>query len=234
MIERRILRRTCAELENENFLAKRDMLEELKLQIVPSGQVTILEVVPFAKSPLKNCICKPQIPRTYSHFGEKQPPRSNVTSDRAGLPAAAAAARLVSPPPDIIAAIAALYAESGDQSNIGFFESKLGDIDGYPALDFYGAYTGLLIEADEATQVAGLDKIKMRASEKGQSPWRRISAFKAMAGMMSQLSQLSAADATNTSLSKRVMEMGTTMKTIRDAEPEGQLKQIFQQMFPGE
>jgi hypothetical protein len=71
-------------------------------------------------------------------------------------------------------------------------------------------------------------------TEQGESPWRRISAFKSMTEVMDALGELSAADTTDTNLSKRVMEIGNSLKTIRDAEPEGQVKQIFQQMFPGE
>lgn len=136
--------------------------------------------------------------------------------------------------PSIISAIAGLYAESGDPANLGFFEEKLNSIDGYPALQFFGTYSYLLLKADEATQAKGFDKIKSMASESGQSPWRRISAFKSLTELMEELSEKTAADAANTSLSKQVMELGTTLKTIRDAEPEGQIKQIFAQMFPGE
>ncbi|MEM9836129.1 MAG: M1 family aminopeptidase [Bacteroidota bacterium] len=135
--------------------------------------------------------------------------------------------------PSIISAITALYASSQDPANLGFFERKMTAVDGYPSLEFFGAYAGLLLDADEPTQIDGLKNIQGMAENTGGSPWRRIASFKALADTFGVLSSKTSAGEGTPELAERVNALGTALRAIRDQQEDGQIKQIFQQIFPG-
>lgn len=132
--------------------------------------------------------------------------------------------------PALISAIANIYATTGNTQGLKFFAKKLDKIDGQESFQFYGAYLGLLMNAAEADQINGLDAIKAVAGDAGQSPWRRLAAYRSYVQAYQGLASQS--DGTNEQLANRVEEMNSNLKAIRDNEPEGQIKAILSQMFP--
>ncbi|PHI21351.1 alanyl aminopeptidase [Lewinellaceae bacterium SD302] len=132
--------------------------------------------------------------------------------------------------PALIRAIAGIYGTTGDPANIAYFNEKMDKVDGQESFAFYGTYLMLLMQADEVGQINGLDAIKSIAESRGQSPWRRLAAYRSYVQAYQGIS--AQADETDEVLSKRVLEMNNTLKAIRDNEPAGQIKDIFGQMFP--
>ncbi|MTB51669.1 M1 family aminopeptidase [Lewinella sp. W8] len=137
--------------------------------------------------------------------------------------AAAAAAKLEgSDNPDITAALAALYGQSGDLSKLPFFEKQFSSIDGFPAIELFGAYQGLLSSGDASVITEGVEKLQAVATNMGQSPWRRLAATKAINDLMSGMME----GEENAAL---VTMMKETIKAIKAVETEPQLLQIYQQ-----
>jgi aminopeptidase N len=144
-----------------------------------------------------------------------------VSADPAA--AAAAATKLeTTENAEIQGALASLYAQSGDISKLPFFEKQFGTIDGFPAIELFGAYQGLLSTGDASVITGGVDKLKEVATNMGQSPWRRLGATKAINDLMTSMM----ADTENTAL---VTMMKETIKTIKAGETEPQLLEIYQQ-----
>lgn len=179
------------------------------------------EVLPLAKQALEA--------RSYIVVGAGLEALSTLSPEEA---ASAAKVLESTESPALIGAIADIYGNSGDVAYLPFFLDKADKIDGQPSFAYYDNYMALLSRAEEAEQLSGLEGIINIARDSGQSPWRRLAAYRVYAQayrMMAEEAEGSEDDALN----KRVMEMNNALKAIRDGEPEGQIKSILMQMFPG-
>lgn len=132
--------------------------------------------------------------------------------------------------PSLINAIGALYGSQGGADKLAFFESKMGKIDGFESLEFFGNYLSLLQNADTDVQGQGFEMMRKLAADQGQSPWRRIAAFKSISDGYEAM----AANVTEENgMAQRLNKMAEGLRAIRENEPEGQIKQIFGQIFGG-
>ena len=145
--------------------------------------------------------------------------------------ATAAAAELESIDNDAIAGtLAALYAASGDPAKLPFFEQRLRSVDGYEAVDFYGAYGGLLAEGGDAAATAGLGRLREVALNQTESLWRRLAATKTISDLGKQYAErIAAGDASADVLNKRVLELNASLTAIKAAETNADLKGIYEQ-----
>jgi aminopeptidase N len=150
-------------------------------------------------------------------------------------PAAAAEAADVLeqiPNPQIIATLADLYAEAENVAKLPYLEANLREVDGPPAVNFYGSYQALLAAADWEQAAAGVGQMKAVASDMGQSPWRRLAATKAVSDLAkvytARLDEGEYADQQDL-LNKQILEIGAALTAIKSAETNEQLQQIYQQ-----
>lgn len=134
--------------------------------------------------------------------------------------------------PEIIATLAELYAEAGNVDKLPFFQKNLQEVDGPPAISFYGAYQTLLAEADWSQADDGVVQLQQVATDMGQSPWRRLAATKAVSDLArvyeSRVDLETDAEAKDL-LSKKILEVGAVLEAIKSAETNEQLQQIYQQ-----
>lgn len=132
--------------------------------------------------------------------------------------------------PALITAVANIYGAAGDVEKLDYFKQKSDQIDGMGSFAFYETYLNLLMQADQDTQFKQLDGMKAIAGSAGQSPWRRLAAFRSMAQAYRGLSAKATAE--DEALNKKLTGLSDTLKAIRDNEPEGQIKSILSQIFP--
>lgn len=130
---------------------------------------------------------------------------------------------------DISGALAALYSESGNLEKLGYFEDRLNQSDGYGAIDLYTAYQALLAKGSAAQQTTGVARLKDIALDQEESPWRRLAATKAISDLRTALAAKVEEMTDAADLNKLIMEMGTSLETIKAAETDADLKQIYQQ-----
>ncbi len=130
---------------------------------------------------------------------------------------------------DISGALVALYSESGDLSKLPFIEGRLEEFDNYNAIGAYTAYQSLLAQGQAAEQTAGVSRLKEIALNQSQSPWRRLAATKAISDLRNNLSEKVEEMGDAGDLNKLIMEMGTSLESIKAAETNADLKNIYQQ-----
>ncbi|MEM6770213.1 MAG: M1 family metallopeptidase, partial [Bacteroidota bacterium] len=123
---------------------------------------------------------------------------------------------------DIQSALASIYAKSGDLSKLPFFEDKMQDVDGFPAIDLFSGYGALLTSGNAKQMKMGIDKLNGFALDLDQSPWRRISATKALHEIRESLKATGGAEA-------QVTMLKTLIDAIKANETMEDLKNIYQQ-----
>ncbi len=130
---------------------------------------------------------------------------------------------------DISGALANLYSEAGDVTKLPYFEDRLEGADGYGAVGLYTAYQSLLAKGESADQTTGVERLKEIALDQSQSPWRRLAATKAISDLRTTLSDRVEEMADPDMLNKLIMEMGTSLESIKAAETNADLRNIYQQ-----
>lgn len=124
---------------------------------------------------------------------------------------------------DIQAALAEVYATSGDLSKLPFFESKMASIDGFAAIELFGGYGTLLATSEQQEQlVSGIEQLKEMAMNQQQSPWRRLASTKTLHEIRESLKRKSGAE-------NQVTMLKTAIDAIKTNETMSDLKQIYQQ-----
>jgi len=123
---------------------------------------------------------------------------------------------------DIQSALAGIYATSGDLSKLPFFEAKMKDIDGFPAIDLFSGYGVLLGSANADQMAGGVNQLKGMAMNLNESPWRRLAATKTLHEIRESLKEKEGAEAQVTML-KGVID------SIKENETMVDLKNIYQQ-----
>ncbi len=129
----------------------------------------------------------------------------------------------------ISGALAGLYSETGALEKLPYFERQLDKTDGYEAIDLYTAYQALLAKGQAADQTSGVARLKEVALDQSQSPWRRLAATKAISDLRTDLSSRVEELSDPADLNKLIMEMGTSLETIKATETNADLKNIYQQ-----
>ncbi|WP_198661797.1 M1 family metallopeptidase [Lewinella sp. IMCC34183] len=130
---------------------------------------------------------------------------------------------------DISNALAGLYSESGDVSKLPFFEDRLNKAEGYGAISLYTAYQALLAKGQAADQTAGVARLKEIALDQSQNPWRRLAATKAISDLRNDVADRAEEFDDPDAMNKLIMEMGTSLETIKATETNADLKSIYQQ-----
>ena len=123
---------------------------------------------------------------------------------------------------DVQSALATIYAKSGDVSKLPYFEERMKTIDGFPAIDLFGSYGQLLMQADASTMTSGLTVLKDTAMKQAGSPWRRLAATKSINDIREALKEKGGMD-------DKVALLKTMIDGIKAVETEPQLKQIYGQ-----
>jgi len=136
----------------------------------------------------------------------------------------------------IVNAVGAIYAESGDLSNLGFFEKKTSNVDGYDAMSFLENYLKLAKTGDGSTLDNALLKLKEIGVNPTQSPWRRLGAYKSISDLSKEFkTQVEATSETNvkTRLQQKIEYLTGLTKDIASKESNDQLKAIYKQIDAG-
>lgn len=123
---------------------------------------------------------------------------------------------------DIQSALASIYAKSGDVSKLPFFEEKMKDIDGFPAIDLLSGYGTLLGSANADQMKTGVETLNEMALNLDQSPWRRLAATKTLHEIRESLKAAGGAE-------DKVTMLKTLIDAIKANETMGDLKNIYQQ-----
>jgi len=86
----------------------------------------------------------------------------------------------------IISSIGEIYASSGKENHLPFFEKNWNKVDGYNAVSFFDSYLNIIVNTNDKTVFSSMEKLKGLATNMIQSPWRRLAATKAMNDMRSE------------------------------------------------
>jgi len=123
---------------------------------------------------------------------------------------------------DIRAALAGVYAASGDVTKLPYLEEQMMEVDGFGSLELLAAYRNLLTQAEDAQVQEGIGKMKSLALSISDSPWRRLAATKAIHDWREELKE-AGDDET------KVQMLGDIITEIKENETEPQLQQIYGQ-----
>ena len=124
--------------------------------------------------------------------------------------------------PQIGAAVAGLYAESGDPAKLPYFESRLGDSDGYGAITTIQAYGELLLKGSDAQIASGVNLLDRFATTMTESPFRRAGATLALNNIRE------AAKASGNTA--RADQIKALIDNIKKVETMGDLQRIYSQL----
>lgn len=123
----------------------------------------------------------------------------------------------------LVAAVGDIYAESGDQKYLSFFDKNLENVDGFGALNFFESYGSLLLADDSGANIEkAVKRLKAIGTNMGQSPWARIASIKT-------LSELKGGLAENALATPWLSAIEQAIEAIKVAETNPQLKGIYQQ-----
>lgn len=123
---------------------------------------------------------------------------------------------------DILSAVAALYAESGDPKYLPFFEKGMSKTDGYGALAFFSSYGKLVYAGSVANGAQAAEKLKTIAVDMKQSPWRRVAATRTLVELRMKYPEKEGTETL-------VEQIGKMIETIIEAETEPQIKALYEQ-----
>ncbi|MCB0669176.1 MAG: alanyl aminopeptidase [Saprospiraceae bacterium] len=125
---------------------------------------------------------------------------------------------------DIVAAISMIYGESGDTSNLTYFDRHLSTVEGLPSLDFYQSLDNLLKSTSAATKMGWMEKLELVATSTGGiSPYTKIAATRSM------ISLLKSAEKKKNLLSEtQLEELRQKIDHIIEEETNPQIISIYQ------
>lgn len=132
---------------------------------------------------------------------------------------------------DLLDVIGALYSESGSPDAIPYFQKNLKKINGYTAISFYTYFQGLLQSMDDKTMLENLNVLKEIATTPSQSIYRKLAATNAINDMRNHFRLLSNEvedEGQKKTLEEKVNQISQMMDAIKDAETNGQLKEIYE------
>jgi aminopeptidase N len=133
---------------------------------------------------------------------------------------------------DIILSIGSIYADGDDMNRLAFFAAKLEEVDGYGALSFYVDYQRLLVKGSMDEMKGGAEKLAAIAKNMKQSPWRRISAGKAIVDMQAACTDMALASA-NAAKAAVLRETASWLRNlfneIKSAETDEQVLELYKQ-----
>lgn len=133
---------------------------------------------------------------------------------------------------DIATAIGSIYAASADLAYLPFFEQRLEKVDGFNALTLYTDYQKLLAYATDAQMAEGADRLSKIALNMSNSPWRRLSASKAIVELQAACTDqaLSEPDLDKADLlRKRAKILSELFTQIKAAETNPEVRNIYDQ-----
>ena len=133
----------------------------------------------------------------------------------------------------ILSSIGNIYAGTQDLNYLPFFEDNWSRVDGYDAIYFFENYLGIVQAADQSIVKESMDKLKDVALNMGQSPWRRLSATRAMSGMVQlyqqRLDQTSEEDTKRATYSEAITDIRASIDEIKRKESNPRIKNIYEQ-----
>ncbi len=119
----------------------------------------------------------------------------------------------------ILAAVATLYASSGDLSKMSFFENKFSKVDGFGAVRFMTTYVGLSMAGGKDKMMEAVNTLKPMALNMSESPYRRYGATNAINELYNVFK--------NDGDTESAMTLKKYIQEITEAEEMGQLKQMY-------
>ncbi len=133
----------------------------------------------------------------------------------------------------ILEAVSGLYAETGDLKYLPFFVKNLenNQIDGYSALAFYTNFFTLLKEVELSAALEQANTLQRIGLSEGQSPWRKLSAMKALNDLRNHYQEKAMSPGTDQEMQKSwkeaVQAISAKMQAVTQAESNDQLKAIY-------
>jgi aminopeptidase N len=121
--------------------------------------------------------------------------------------------------PNIVNALAVIYAENPTPERIAFFDKKIKTINGMEAVGLISNYAVMSSGLDDSTQEKCITLLKSIGLAAEDSPWRRYGAAKGLADMKSIYRSLN-----NTA---KVEEIGKILAEVKSKETNKQLKAIY-------
>jgi len=123
----------------------------------------------------------------------------------------------------LVATIGGIYAESGDQKYLSFFDKNLENVDGFGAINFFESYGSFLLSDEKGTNIEkAVKRLKGIGTNMGQSPWARIASIKTLSELRDGLAE-------NEMATQWLGAINQAIEAIKTAETNPQLKGIYQQ-----
>ncbi len=128
----------------------------------------------------------------------------------------------------LIAAVGNIYAATQNSKYLGFFEDTWQKVDGYDAVYFFENYLNILQGSDTEVIQTSMTKLKAVATNMGESPWRRLSATRAMSGMV-QIYQQRFEQDSDENTQKAMEAVKVMIEEIKQKESNPRLKNMYEQ-----
>lgn len=135
---------------------------------------------------------------------------------------------------DLLAAVAAIYVESGDAKYLPFFEKGLEGVDGFGAISFFESYGQLAAKGDKQTLIDGALKLNKIGGNESTSPFRRFAAVKTLNDLYLAAydrSQSAEDDKVKEEMSALQEDFAAKIRALKEKEKDAQLK-MFYSAFP--
>ena len=134
--------------------------------------------------------------------------------------------------PSIMAALAALYAQSGDAKYLPFFEKNFNKVQTYDAIGLIESYEVLASRLDFAQAMAAMEKLKQLGLNQSQSQWHRFAAIRSLNDLRNDYNQRAKeADASaKAMLEKQIATLTQMMEAIKAAEKDPQMQALYEQL----
>jgi hypothetical protein len=135
--------------------------------------------------------------------------------------------------PSIVAALAALYAQSGDAKYLPFFEKNFRKVQTYDAIGLVESYQVLASRLDFTAAMAAMEKLKQLGLDSTLSQWHRFAAIRSINDLRNDYNQRAKeADASaKAGLEKQITTLTQMMDAIKAAENDPQLKALYDQLI---
>jgi aminopeptidase N len=124
---------------------------------------------------------------------------------------------------DIVAAVSAIYGDSGDTTKLEYFEKHLASVEGLPSLDFYDALEKLLKNTSAGTKMLWMSKFEGIATNRGVSPYTKISATRSMISLLKSAEQKRGLLST-----EQIAELRQKIDNVINQEENPQILSIYQ------
>jgi aminopeptidase N len=135
--------------------------------------------------------------------------------------------------PGILAALASLYAKSGDATYLPFYEKNFTKVQTYDALGLVESYQQLAARLDFNAAMAAMEKLRQLGLDQSVSQWHRFAAIRSINDLRNDYNQRAklADAAAKAELEQRIATLTQMMDAIKAAEKDPQIIGLYDQLI---